>query len=144
MASLVECSVGYRVGMPDNTKEKQHITETLALETEGPPFKLARAKMATLSGAVAGLIMLALSLSQGKSIANTAHLVITSALIFWFIGWCTAFLINRYIRVARRRLAEQQTNCIENGQQANDENAKEETMGKRGEAGPVQPGETEV
>lgn len=109
--------------MTDNDRaEQEHVLEAQAAETtDAAPFKLAQAKMGALFGTVAGVVTLALSISQDKTLENMAHLVITSALVSWVLGWCAAFLINRYLTVARQRLAEQQDEHEQNGQPANED-----------------------
>jgi len=76
------------------------------MEYRVPPIKLAQGKMGALFAAVAGLIVLTFSISQDRSITEVCHSLATSVLIFWLLGWCSAFAINWYFRSANRRMAE--------------------------------------
>ena len=84
-----------------------------------PPIKLAQGKMGTLLAAVAGLIVLMFSVSQERSIIEVCRSMVTSILIFWFLGWCCAFAVNWHFRSAHKRLAE-----IERKRAAEKEDAK--------------------
>jgi len=71
-----------------------------------PPIKLAQGKMGTLLAAIAGLIVLTFSISQEKSIIELCPSLITSIVIFWFLGWCCALAINWHFRSSSKRQAE--------------------------------------
>ena len=71
-----------------------------------PPIKLAQGKMGTLLAAVAGLIVLMFSIFQERSIIELCPLLVTSIVIFWFLGWCSALAINWHFRSAPKRQPE--------------------------------------
>jgi len=71
-----------------------------------PPIKLAQGKMGALFAAVAGLMVLTFSISQDRSVTEVCRSLATSVLIFWLLGWCSAFAINWHFRAAHKHLAE--------------------------------------
>ncbi|MBN2208829.1 MAG: hypothetical protein JW759_06010 [Candidatus Coatesbacteria bacterium] len=71
-----------------------------------PPIKLAQGKMGALFAAVAGLIVLMFSIFFEKSITEACHSLVTSVLIFWLLGWCSAFAVNWHFRSAHKHMAE--------------------------------------
>jgi len=67
------------------------------------PVKLAQGKMGALLAAVAGAIVLTFSVSQQWSLIDTVRSLVTSVLVFWFLGWSCAFAINWHLRAAHKR-----------------------------------------
>jgi len=87
--------------------DKSVVTDELQDWARGkPPIKLAQGKMGTLLAAVAGLIVLMFSISQERSVIELCPSLITSIVIFWLLGWCSALAINWHFRSARKRQPE--------------------------------------
>jgi len=103
MSALDEKSIVGAVHEPPFNEQRNWARE---MGCRLPPIKLAQGKMGALFAAVAGLIVLTFSISQDRSITEVCHSLATSVLIFWLLGWCSAFAINWHFRSAHKHLAE--------------------------------------
>ena len=91
------------------SEHKEAVTANAASDSERSPrprIRIAQAKMGTLFASVAALIVCVLLLIRNASLAETAKSAATVFLVFWWLGWCVAFVTNTLLRRAYRRLEE--------------------------------------
>jgi len=102
------------------------------------PVKLAQGKMGALLAAVAGTIVVAFSVLQQRSLVDTLRYLIISVLVFWFLGWVCALIINWHLHSAyTRQLANERAKEAEENEARDEQAAPPKTTVDQNQASPA-------